>query len=105
MKVTIIDNNDENYIINFKRFEYHNLMELIVNTYYSEIGACRGIGLCGTCIVEAVSGYVNSDKSRLEAGILSINNVMSEKYRLSCQIQLDEAIDGAIFKVSDNKTM
>ncbi|WP_346882657.1 hypothetical protein [uncultured Algibacter sp.] len=102
MYVTIIDSDGENYRIDFERYEYPNLMELIVNTYYSEIGECKGKGLCATCTVVPVNGYSYGNKSQLEIDTLSVNNINNQNYRLSCQILLDKTIDGAVFRVSNN---
>ena len=59
MQVTVIDSDQTTYQIVYKKHEYANLMELMVNTFYSEIGACRGKGLCGTCCVKIIDGKIN----------------------------------------------
>jgi len=103
MHVTVIDSNEERYQIAYERFEYPNLMELITNTYYSEIGACRGKALCGTCIVKTVDGEnLNEQRSKQEEHTLIVHNSKEKEYRLSCQIVLDENIHGAVFKVIDH---
>jgi len=51
-QVTIVDTVQDRYTINFKRYEYPNLMALIIDNTYDDIGDCKGRGLCKTCWVE-----------------------------------------------------
>ena len=102
MQVTVIDTNEDRYQIDYKRWEYPNLMELITNTYYSEIGACRGRALCGTCIVKVIDRKdLKEVNSKQEKYTLIVNNSNEKEHRLSCQIVLDEQINGAVFRVMD----
>ena len=47
--VYVIDTIGDTHVLEFKKFEYRNLMELLVNRLHDEIGDCKGRGLCGTC--------------------------------------------------------
>lgn len=98
MVVTVIDTDNETHEINFRHLEYSSLMELMVNTYFTEIGECRGRGLCGTCIVEVIGEELRADKSPDEEHILKVNDRNDPKYRLACQLILDKKIDTMIFK-------
>ncbi len=100
LEVTIIDMFDEVHKINFKRYEYPNLMELIIDNYYEEIGDCGGRGLCRTCFVQ----FKNSNwKSPKTLDINFINEPHTLDYLFSCQIIVDEKIDKMIFKIiNDN---
>lgn len=102
MQVTVIDTDDNRYQIDYERWEYPNLMELITNTYYSEIGACRGRALCGTCIVKVIDGKTPKEaQSKQEKYTLIVNNSDEKEHRLSCQIVLDEQMHEAVFRVID----
>ena len=100
MQVIIKDSCNEIYDIEYGYFEYPNLMELIVNTFYSEIGECKGRGLCGTCVVEIVDGNKNIAMDELEKYTLQVNE-KEENHRLACQLLLDENINGSTFKIVD----
>ncbi len=99
MNVTIIDIDNNTHFIAFKRFEYPSLMELIVNTYYSEIGECKGKALCGTCIVKVLKGHNDKALSKQEKHTLKVNDVSGKNFRLACQIMLDEDLDSSVFKI------
>ena len=99
MQLTVIDNNEE-YKITYSRYEYASLMELITNTYFSEIGSCRGKAICGTCIIKIVDGKnIDHTRTKQEKYTLLVNDSKEKEYRLSCQILLDENIDQAVFEV------
>ncbi len=103
-KVHIITNNNKCVEIRFNRFEYPNLMELIVDTYYEDIGECLGRGLCGTCHVKLIEGSLNDIITVTEKETLNQVNYFDETSRLSCQIILDEKINNLTFKIiTDNK--
>lgn len=103
-KVNIISTNNKRIEIPFKRFQYPNLMELIVDTYYEDIGECLGKGLCGTCHVKILSGSINDSMEAIEKETLKNCYDSTTNSRLSCQIMLDEKIDNMTFKIiSDNK--
>lgn len=102
--LTIITSNNKRIEIPFKRFQYPNLMELIVDTYYEDIGECLGRGLCGTCHVKLLSGSINDRMEPVE--IETLKNVYNydSNSRLACQIMLDEKINNMTFKIiTDNK--
>jgi len=96
-KVNIVDSVGEVRKINFKRYEYPNLMELITDNYYEEIGDCGGRGMCRTCFVKLVGNYNLSDDDTL--GIHFINEPYTMEYLFACQIIVDESINEMTFKV------
>ena len=103
-KVNIISTNNKLIEIPFRRFEYPNLMELIVDTYYEDIGDCLGRGLCGTCHVKLQSGIVNDMIEPVEKETLKNTAYVDKNSRLACQIMLDEKINNITFKIiTDNK--
>tara|TARA_R110002049_G_scaffold309212_2_gene518725 strand:+ start:8089 stop:8418 length:330 start_codon:yes stop_codon:yes gene_type:complete len=101
--VNIITTNNKHIEIPFKGFQYPNLMELIVDTYYEAIGECLGRGLCGTCHVKLQSGSVNDTIEPVEKETLKNLSNADTTSRLACQIILDEKINNMTFKIiTDN---
>lgn len=98
MLVTVFDIDNELHKIRYKRLEYPNLMELMANSYYTEIGECKGRGLCCTCAIEILKGFHLKNMGHQEKHTLQINGLNLNKHRLACQIILDESINGASFK-------
>ncbi len=97
--VTIILLNGEEHVVEFKRHAYNNLMELIVNELYENIGDCKGHAWCGTCHVEVVSGQIVDEMNRDESMTLDkLPNTVASS-RLACQIMIDELIDSMVFRV------
>jgi len=100
-KVTIVDSVNKVHKINFKRYEYPNLMELITDNYYEEIGDCGGRGMCRTCFVKVEGNYNWSDEDTL--GIHFINEPHTMECLFACQIIVDESINEMTFKIlNDN---
>ncbi|MDO5981083.1 2Fe-2S iron-sulfur cluster-binding protein [Flavivirga spongiicola] len=98
-QINIIDSYNEIYKIPYRQFEYPNLMELIIDNLYDDIGGCLGRGLCGTCHVELVSGSMNVPIHPSEKETLSKINSSNKNSRLACQIILDEKINNMTFKI------
>ncbi|MFB9056002.1 2Fe-2S iron-sulfur cluster-binding protein [Mariniflexile ostreae] len=97
--VNIITTNNRCIEIPFRRYEYPNLMELIVDTYYEDIGECLGRGLCGTCHVKLIEGVLRDTKDQTEKETLSKVTDLDSTSRLACQIMLDEKINNLTFKI------
>lgn len=97
--VNIIDTYNEVYKISYRQFEYPNLMELIIDNLYDDIGDCLGRGLCGTCHVKLVSGECNYKVYENEKLTLSKLYNTDESSRLACQIILDKNINHTTFKI------
>jgi 2Fe-2S ferredoxin len=96
--VNIIDSIGELHAIGFKRGEYANLMELIVDTVYEEIGDCRGRAWCGTCLIEQVTKSYNEITSTEEQG--KLDELESKPtFRLSCQLMLDHKLNNTTWRV------
>jgi len=76
--------------------EYRSLMMLIYDRIYTEsFGECLGMGKCGTCLVEIMSSkHELSCYERNEDMTLLRNIKAKENIRLSCQLVIDEKMDG-----------
>lgn len=63
--------------------------------YIDGFGDCVGMGKCGTCLVEIVKRkYELTDYDRNEDTTLLKSGNTGKDIRLSCQIMIDEFIDG-----------
>ncbi len=99
-KVTIIDAYDDAHEIPFKRHALSNLMELIVNSYYEEIGDCKGRAWCGTCHVKDISNEILTETiGVLEDETLNKLEVRDATSRLACQVLLTESIHNKTFRI------
>lgn len=81
--------------------EYRSLMMLIFDRIYTDsFGECLGMGKCGTCLVEIMSSkHELSCYERNEDMTLLRNIKAKENIRLSCQLIIDEKMDGLVVKV------
>jgi 2Fe-2S ferredoxin len=89
------------YKIETQSNAYASLMMLISNQIADEeFGDCRGMGKCGTCLIEILSGGDSLvDLERNEATTLSKMNIKEQNIRLSCQLLLDENLDGLKIRI------
>jgi 2Fe-2S ferredoxin len=80
--------------------EYRSLMHLIIDTIYTEgFGDCGGMGRCGTCTVESLTITEPALLQRNEASTLQRLHIDAGTYRLACQINIDEELDGCGFRI------
>jgi ferredoxin, 2Fe-2S len=85
--------------------EFRNLMILINEKIYVEdFGECRGIGRCGTCLVEVENlGVAASEMERNEKSTLAKVAVKRPNLRLSCQIMINTALQNSIIKIVEQR--
>src|SRR5665647_84672 len=96
---------DEKIKIETYEGEFRNLMVLInEKVYVEDFGECKGIGRCGTCLVEVhglngpSSGMERNEKSTLEKCAVKKPNL-----RLSCQVMIDQALKNAKIKIVEER--
>jgi ferredoxin, 2Fe-2S len=84
--------------------EYRSLMVLIYDKIYVEnFGDCKGIGRCGTCHVHLLNGEGELlQREGNEQATLDKMPVTEPRSRLSCQILIDEKINGLCVEVVDD---
>ncbi len=85
--------------------EYRNLMVLINEKIYLEdFGECKGIGRCGTCLVE-VNGLDASASvmERNEKATLAKCQTGMQNLRLACQIMINNALHNATIKIVEER--
>lgn len=101
-RITItVDYNNELHILETYTHEYRSLMHLIFDQIYiADFGDCRGMGRCGTCLVEIINEEIFSkDFERNEQVTLGKLGKTKSNTRLACQILVDERINRILYKV------
>jgi 2Fe-2S ferredoxin len=92
---------EEEYKIHTYEGEYRSLMHLIYDKMYTEdFGVCKGMGKCGTCLVE-VSGLKGAsvlmeedEKSRIRK-----QDIKNENARLACQILISKDLENVNVRI------
>ena len=94
----------EEYEVQTYENEYRNLMVLLSDKIYIEdFGQCGGQGRCATCMVE-----ITTDNTTLfvlernEQSTIAKKGGASGNSRLSCQVLINEALNGAVIRVLDD---
>lgn len=85
--------------------EFRNLMALINEKIYVEdFGECKGIGRCGTCLVELKgSNSLTSPIERNEKSTLGKCAVKMPDLRLSCQVMINNGLHNTIIKIVEDR--
>jgi ferredoxin, 2Fe-2S len=98
--IKVFFNKEEHNIVTYKN-EYRNLMQLLADRLVlDEFGECKGEGKCGTCMIVALNkSYSKSDYNRNELNTLSKFENETENLRLSCQLLINEEIQGLHLKI------
>lgn len=71
--------------------------------YVEDFGECRGIGRCGTCLIEIQTLKPLASSERNELSTLAKCAVQIPGLRLACQIMIDEALHGAVVKIVEER--
>ena len=92
---------DQEYELNTFRGEYRNLMMLIFDKLYTDdFGECKGIGRCGTCLIEILESENKlSEPERNENTTLIKTGVTNPDIRLACQLMVDESLNSLKIKL------
>ena len=94
----------EEYTIETYENEYRNLMVLLNDKIYMEdFGQCGGQGRCATCMVEvAAPDSVLLTLERNEQSTIAKKGEVGKNARLSCQIFINDALNGAVINIPDD---
>ncbi len=94
IKITV-DYNNELYILETYAHGYRSLMHLIFDKIFIEdFGDCRGMGRCGTCLVELLNQQsAPTVFERNEETTLKRLGEIAPNTRLACQVLVDERIN------------
>jgi ferredoxin len=76
-----------------------NLMEVLRASEYDIEAVCGGMALCATCHVEIVKGAELDEKNDQELDTLDTIPNATSKSRLSCQIRINEKLNGSLFEL------
>ncbi len=77
-----------------------SLMEFLKGNEYDILATCGGMALCATCHVEVISGYENLHEiSNDEGAMLDTLPNITNTSRLSCQLKLNDGMDGITVKI------
>ena len=100
IRLTVLDM-DESYTITAYPGQYRSLMMMLYDQIYLEgFGECLGMGRCATCAVSiAFSKIPLTGFNRNETVTLSKEGITDPGIHLSCQIQVDEHLDGAVIRI------
>lgn len=100
IELTVLDV-DESYTITAYPGQYRSLMMMLYDQIYLEdFGECLGMGRCATCAVSIESSKVPLTQfNRNERVTLSKEGITDPDIHLSCQIVVDESLDGAIIRI------
>ena len=92
---------DELFTVQTYSGEYRSLMMLIYDKIYTEeFGECKGVGRCGTCLVEILESTTDiSTYERNEEITIARTGLTGNNLRLSCQILIDHQINNLKVKV------
>lgn len=95
---------EETVTVKCKKGEYRNLMVLInEKLYVPDFGECRGIGRCGTCLIDIQTISPLPPLDRNEKTTLEKGGHQLSEFRLACQIMIDELLDGAKIRVLEER--
>jgi len=80
---------------------YRNLMMLIFDKIYTEeFGECKGMGRCGTCMVEILGDHpALSSLERNEESTIRKITPLRKDIRLSCQLLVNSSLQGIKVKI------
>ena len=104
ISITIIKAGEVNLVKTYLH-QYRNLMVLLNNSIYLEnFGECGGQGRCATCMVKAVGLKGNATTmERNEAATIGKAGLADEAIRLSCQLLINEDLNGAVIEIKGDE--
>src|ERR1700753_938636 len=77
-----------------------SLMEFLKGNDYDILATCGGMALCATCHVEVITGFYSLPEiTDDEYALLDTLATLTDTSRLSCQLKLNEAMNGITVKI------
>ena len=98
--ITFIDQGGKEHVLQGENGQ--TIMELAVaNGVPGILAECGGACACGTCHIYFDQAYADKvdDRDDMEEAMLEFGFEVDERSRLSCQIQVSEALDGIVIRV------
>ena len=97
---TIEDRNGERQPIEIPEGINLSLMEVLKASDYDILATCGGMALCATCHVQVLDGLDALPSAQdAELDMLDTLPDADSDSRLACQIRVDEALEGAVFRI------
>lgn len=101
--LNIIDRNDVLHELELPHDCGFNLMEICKSAELGVQGTCGGLALCGSCQIYILSDHVLNESSDEELDIMDTLLHVQHNSRLSCQIKINDKIDGIRFKIAPDQ--
>lgn len=77
-----------------------SLMEVLKASEYNILATCGGMALCATCHIQVLDGLANLPPAQdAELDMLDTLPDADSDSRLSCQLRVDESLQGSVFKI------
>ena len=98
--ITFIDSNQEKISVEGKS---GSVMQLALNNNIKGIdGDCGGVCSCATCHVYVSPDYFDKigAPDEIEKDMLEFDDLTTANSRLSCQLPVNEVLDGVVLKVA-----
>ena len=100
IKVTVIDREDQEHILDAPTDMNMNLMELCKAYELPVKGTCGGMALCSTCHCYIQTDHSLPEASDDEEDMLDQAFFVEDNSRLGCQIRLKDELDGLVVKLA-----
>lgn len=100
IKVTIIDREGVEHVLDAPTDMNMNIMELCKSYELPVLGECGGMAMCATCQCYLESDTDLPEQSDDELDMLDQAFHVKDNSRLGCQIQLTEEIDGIVLRLA-----
>ncbi len=100
IKVTIIDREGVEHVLDAPTDMNMNIMELCKAYDLPVVGECGGMAMCATCQVYVESDTPLPEQSDDELDMLDQAFFVEDNSRLGCQIPITEEIDGIVLRLA-----
>lgn len=100
IQFTIEDRNGTQQMLEIPEGITLSLMEVLKASDYTVLATCGGMALCATCHVQVLSG-LNALSPAQDAELDMLDTLPDADFdsRLSCQIRVDERLEGSVFRI------
>jgi 2Fe-2S ferredoxin len=97
-RLYIVDEFEKENVLEFRPYEYNNLMELVFNELWEEWGDCKGRAMCGTCHIEILEGETGEADPFEQQTLEGLPNKTAHS-RLACQLSMTPSLDSMKFRM------
>ncbi len=100
IQITIIDRDGEEHVYDVPMGIDMSMMELLKSCELPIKGTCGGMALCSTCHCYVESDHALGERSDAEEDMLDQAFFVEDNSRLTCQIPLNEELDGLVLRLA-----